>query len=254
MSILTTCSLLPIKTDDCRKYTGIAFDGCFFYLTSPQSCLIDKLDACFESVETIETCRGYTSICYDERERCFWAVSAEEAGKIFKLDRCFCEVGCIYIEDLPDNCSNVVSIAYDCKRDILVVAFPKMIIEITKKGCGIRLIETPRRTSTRAVLMIPPYYVAAYRGRCHQFIGIYDCDGQEIKRCKFPRKYIIEGLVFYSCWDEEEENYYIYALAAKHCRYPYIVKLRLDLCYAGMELEDCSNKRIVCESDPEETE
>jgi len=147
MSILTTCSLLPIKTDDCRKYTGIAFDGCFFYLTSPQSCLIDKLDACFENVETIETCRGYTSICYDERERCFWAVSAEEAGKIFKLDRCFCEIGCIYIEDLPDNCSNVVSIAYDCKRDILVVAFPKMIIEITKKGCGIRLIETPRRTS-----------------------------------------------------------------------------------------------------------
>jgi len=75
-----------------------------------------------------------------------------------------------------------------------------------------------------------------------------------MKRCRFPRKYIIEGLVYYSCCEEDEEKHYIYALAAKHCRYPYIIKLRLDLCYAGMELEDCSNIQPVRESDPEELE
>lgn len=258
MSILTTCSLLPIRSTDCKKYSSIAFDGCFFYLTSSQGCFIHKFDCCFEKVECIETCRSYDCICYDQQEQCFWASLVEDTSKIVKLDRCFCEIGCISLSGFPDHCTRIMSIAYDCKRDTLVLAFPKNIVEITKEGCCIRLIETPHRTYTRSVLVVPPYFIAAYKERHHQYIGIYDWDGQEIGRCRFPRKYVINGLAFTSCWENGRRQLYLYVLTAKHYRYPYVIKLLLDPCYEEIECCECSSplpeRDIEAEFLPRETE
>jgi len=239
MNILSTCSLVPIRTPDCRTYSGMAFDNCFFYLTSPQGCFINKFDTCFEMLESIETCRSYDCICYDQTDQCFWASCAAEFNKIFKLDCHFREIACLYIDDAPIECTKIVSISYDCMRNTLFIAYVDSIIEISKNGSCIRLIETPYKTRNRSILIMPPYYVTVSTERYQQFIGIYDGNGQLIKRCRFPRKYAIKSILLYSCREDQELNYYFYMLASKHRRYPYIIKCKFAPCSMNIILYDC---------------
>ncbi|HPW00375.1 MAG TPA: hypothetical protein PLP20_04915, partial [Oscillospiraceae bacterium] len=78
---------VALPTDLCKRYHGIAFDGCFFYLTMPQDCKIYRFRRDFTPSTCFEVDKPYSSICYDSSENCFWA-SVDKLGiVIYKLNR-----------------------------------------------------------------------------------------------------------------------------------------------------------------------
>ena len=117
---------LPVK-----RARSMAYDGCHYYLTSPQlcdcSCNIHKLNSRFHQVDIISATRPYTCLCYDSAERCFWASCDNNAAYIYKLTADFIETDRISIANAA---TPVRSISHDCAHNTLIVAYDDHIAEV----------------------------------------------------------------------------------------------------------------------------
>ncbi|MEG1743033.1 MAG: hypothetical protein RR246_02585, partial [Clostridia bacterium] len=80
-----------------ERYSGLAYDGRSLYLPLMRECKILQLDECFKCQKTFDTCRMYNKLCYDPSEKCFWASADKCVPIIYKLNECFQETDCIYI-------------------------------------------------------------------------------------------------------------------------------------------------------------
>lgn len=98
MAVLNIEEICFFDCIDNLRFSGIAFCGEQFYITSPKSCEIVIFDSCFKKKRCVKTCREYTSICYDENEQCFWALAEKSKNSIFKISDKLKEVDCISVK------------------------------------------------------------------------------------------------------------------------------------------------------------
>ncbi|MGB8452213.1 MAG: hypothetical protein WCD89_07755 [Anaerocolumna sp.] len=239
MDVLEPYRVLPFPTDCYMLYKGIAFDGCFFYLTMPKNCRIYKFDPDFRQEGIIETNKPYSCICYDNTENCFWASADKINTMIFKLDCNMKEIDLLQLGTFSIFCSNIKSLSYNCKNNSLFVAYKDFIAEILKDGESICLQET-QRGYCNAILSIAPYYMISTHFGNSQCISIYTGDGCLIKSFQFSNIYKIEDILFYPCNKKDKNILSIYILATKHCCYPRLLLCKLEGC--GMVLCSCNYK------------
>lgn len=229
MDILEPFSILSIPTENNLLYKGIAFDGRFFYLTLPRSYCIHQFNLDYEMVKILDVKKPYSCICYDNTQNCFWATFDKKTGVIYKLDHNLREIDFIRI---PPGCHGhtpVKGLAYNCEKNLLVIAFSSRLIEISKEGV-VQSCKTSNNGYFTSILSIAPFYIASLSKRNSQHICIYDIDGCILACYQFPITYQIEAMVFYPWKKEECAPLEIHILATKHYCYPRLLKIKLEKC------------------------
>lgn len=218
-------SLKQIASDNGMKYTGITFDGNYFYLTQPAGCRILKYDMQYKLVNIIETSKSYSAICYDTREHCFWAVNNKGHNQVYKLNKAMLEMDCISVK-MGELCgAQITGISYDCEDDLILLSFPHHIVALNKNSCippTIRLCI--KDAFCLSVMSVAPYYIVACLRDNEEYTCIYTNEDRLLKKCAFSKEYIIEDFVLYF----SNDKLYYYVLATKGGCYPYLIRFELD--------------------------
>ncbi|MEG2038388.1 MAG: hypothetical protein RRZ73_01540 [Oscillospiraceae bacterium] len=209
------------------KYKGLAFDGCYFYLTCPDLCTIVKYDKHFCEDETVKTQKAYTSICFDQKHKCFWAAASKCPCKLFKLDCCLREIDFIKVTPC-DNCGSVITgVSYDCMNDRLVATFTNCIVSVDPQNPQNHIMLQKSTSSWfTGVLSVAPSLITSEMQNGKQCLIVYDEQSQLKYRLDIPNEYIFETVVFKPCKNITS----FYVLAIKNGCYPYILEVCEDCC------------------------
>ncbi|MEG2440040.1 MAG: hypothetical protein RSB37_00890 [Acetivibrio sp.] len=231
------------------KYNGIAFDGCYFYFTCTNICEIIKYDICFCEVGCYKTKRVYNSICYDNKENCFWAASERNPCKVFKLDSKFMEIDCLMVCQY-NNCDGIiVGVSYDCQSHSLVIAFTNRIVQMDTLDCTKQRILQKGccEVNIGVVSIAPDYILTTIQGKT-QSISIYGCEDEVKEKYEVPPEYYVRSILFYPCKTECETKYVCYILAVKNCGHTYLLEWEMNA--ASLNINECNF--CICHRDCEE--
>lgn len=230
MLTLQIKGVFQIKTGCPYKYRGIANDKLNFYFSIPEVCEIHKYDLCLENKEVIKTCRGYSSICYDEKNKCFWAISSKTSNKIFKLDLLLKEKEYIIVNDEKMSFISLTGVSCKYDSDKLVVVFNGKIGEVDKNsGAKISIIQKGSINRFKSVEALNEYYVVSKRKNCDSLVSIYSYSDKLEMQCCIPEEYDIEDMthIYYEYGGCEIDPIF-HILATKKGKGPYLLKCGIE--------------------------
>lgn len=250
----------PLSSKCQTRYKGLAYDGCWFYLTVYCECRVVRFDSCFHEEKSFDTCRCYRCICYDLKEKCFWASDSQCLSTVFKLDECFHEIDSIRIHS-SDECGGLVTgISYNCCDDSLLVSFTGGVVCVNKQHPekSMTLAKTCREWIL-GLVSICPYYLIYSVSEQKKTIRVCCHNGRPIKEICVPGEMIIESAVFFPCAKDCSDCHF-YVLISKHGCYPYILDCIMEydaicdgICDCNYEIcdrdcnEDCEHKKCCCD-------
>lgn len=242
---------LPKDYDE--KFSGITFDGCFFYLTISNKNCVYQFDKDFKQVGCLKTIRPYAGICYDYFENCFWTFEDRIDSPIYKLNFNFKEMDQIKVNDV---CSTIRGISYDCDKDVVVVAYSDQIIEVSKKDNTICTLQKDFIRLCDGVLSISPYHAVILSDEFDQKIKFYDEKNRTIKTIELLGDYCIKDIVFYPCKKTSRFEIEIILLSTNSCNCSKIFHCNISgcdikLCCCNYMIKKfhpgCRNKRKPCD-------
>ncbi|MEG2072751.1 MAG: hypothetical protein RRY47_06160 [Oscillospiraceae bacterium] len=235
------------------KFRGIAFDGCYFYLTNPSLCEIIRLDREFCETACFEVQRPYTSICFDLGRECFWAATDDCCRLIFKLDLQMVETDCITLPGF-DKCGGLITgLSSNCENNRLLISFPNCLVELDPdcpRKC--RLLQTACSAWNTGVCSVSPCYLLNEAREVTRYISIYDGGGELLCRYETPPGYAVEAMVFCPCTRHCDNRLHFYLLVTKNGCYPYILDWtpdcpELQICHCNFQI--CNRK---CPHEPQD--
>ncbi|MEG1292696.1 MAG: hypothetical protein RSD33_00665 [Clostridium sp.] len=225
MDLFECIKEVPIRSNCKALYEGMAFDGCCYYFLIPYMRKIMKTNECFAEPEYYETCRDYTCICYDYEDDCFWAASKKCCNKIFKLDCCFKEVDCLFLNDNKESGNPIVGISYDCHDNTLLIAFSGCIAELNKDTGQLCIIFSSTSVQMASILSISPGYIFTAEKDNNLYLFVVDCNNQIVKDYCIHKDCVFKNMVLNPCSDCG--NLIIDCLAIKKGCYPHIIKTEI---------------------------
>lgn len=241
MDALSPHTTLTIPSDCHGSFSGIAFNGCFFYLTAPQESSIYKFERDFRIVDSIKINRPYDCICYDHVKDCFWVAEKKHDDMIFELDCNMKEIGQLRIKTYQKPCSPIIDLSFDCEKDAILAAYKDHIASVSKGSGRANRIRETREGFYTAVLSIAPYYAVVRQDEKGQAFQILTCNGRRIKNIRIPSSYSIKAAMFYPCNERRQDELEFILLATKaDCNQT--VLLKISVC--GLNLSGCNDK--VC--------
>lgn len=168
---------------DIPRFNGVAYDGCWFYMTVSGEHKIMKYNKAFKLLECFDTRKAYTYICYDSREQCFWATVHSDATHIYKLNDSFELIDTLCLSTETVGGSDITGIAYNHNLDLLLISFEKGIDCIEKSSLKQRiLVYSKYQERIRGVVGLYSNYFAYVISRPRSEIHIYSNSGSLIKK------------------------------------------------------------------------
>lgn len=235
----------PIDTTGVRVGNGMAFDGCFYYITAICTPEIMKYNNCFKPVTCISTERVYSCICFDPKNKCFWAAAKGEFGRIFQLNCNMAEVDCL---SLGYNLyGEITGLSYNCCEDKLLVALSDSIYKISCSGdTAQKLLCIPGSLIT-GVLSGCGGLLVTYIVKGTQQTAIYsDCNKIYDTFC-IPCSYLIKSIIWGPCTCHNNCcEFIVHVLAIKKGCYPYILTLKICGCLPEFPLSCCECGEECC--------
>ncbi len=196
--MLTIQKEIPLPASPPVRYTGMAFDGASFYVTAGCGCKIYQYSKCFCPECSFETCRNYSSLCFDPEEQCFWASCDSCRGVIFKLNACFQEADCltILIPSREIGPGLVTGISYQCGSRKLIVAFATCLVRVdpSRQEKPVLLLKTRGEWLT-GVVPLCPYLLCFSIAEGRQRLHLLSADGKRLRDCDICRDSLIESAV-----------------------------------------------------------
>ncbi|MEG0846818.1 MAG: hypothetical protein RR090_06245 [Niameybacter sp.] len=208
-----------MRTFYLEDITSITFNGLRFVCLDPCNSRIILVDESFNTLETICAQHKYTSICFDSIERCYWAISDNNASVIYQIDSCFNEINKIYIKNIRRF--KATGISYNCCEKKIWIAFPSYTGYL-EKGCD-NLVYIQNRQETminKAILSLPLCEVVSYQEDCKQFIEVCVPEGYKDFNRGIPKGYTVEDICLVSCMNNKIEqftSYKICLLLSENC-------------------------------------
>ena len=227
MNLLEYIIKTPIPKHCGETYSGMAFDGCNYYLLLPCMCRIIKINLQCKGTTVISTEREYSCICYDYEECCFWAASRDCFSRIYKLNCNFEEIDCIVVRGCSEWSGVITGIAYDCRADTLLVALGGSVVEVDKETEQVWMKHKAPSLWITGICCVSPYYIITAIKDCKQYIMKFDRNNQLLETCLVPCEYIVKGIVFNPC-GEECGGYVFDILVNKSGNYPYMIKVKME--------------------------
>ncbi|MEG2082398.1 MAG: hypothetical protein RR011_04130, partial [Oscillospiraceae bacterium] len=227
MTTLQITSIQPLEGKHCNSYAGIAYDGRFFYFTLPNCCQVHRMNACLSGAQYIDTCREYTSICYDKALKCFWALAYHQPSKIYKLDPCLQEIDCLTV---CSPCAKPVTLTgVTCKEgtNMLLVSCLGGIAQVSKcESSTLSIVKKSGGTMkyTSVERLDGGYCYSALGCGCSTLVLNNPCQCESALQCCIPAEYEVEDMTSFHCRYNGEIEQGLYILATKHCSYSYLIK------------------------------
>ncbi|MEM1483322.1 hypothetical protein V6615_00430 [Oscillospiraceae bacterium PP1C4] len=242
----------PLPAECCLTYDGMAFDGCNYIFTVCGECVLIKYNLSFCEKECIPTCREYSCICYDTKEKCYWAASRKCYYKIFKLSKCFQEIDFIDVHSCQECGAIITGLSYDCCDDSILVATPICVTRVSKCSEIITVLQESCEEWITGVLSLSPGYIITAINNSTQYIYTYAQNGSLMKMYCTPRDYIVKNIIFNPCEKEKCKDIILYVYAIKKGCYPYMCKVILQPCQLGFIPYDCNYDicHVCCDDHP----
>ena len=247
MDAFDPCGIITLPTENYNVFRGIAFDGCFFYLTMPKKRCVYKLTEDFDPIRVYYVNKPYAQICYDHKSNCLWATEDRRKNLIYKLDLKMNEIDRIQIMGCPESCSNIMGLSYNCEKNVLIAAYMKCVLEISIESSRSKVLLKLCEGCCTGVLSIAPYNVVAVKEERKQEIRIFSEENCLIKSFYVPDLYGVKDLLFYPYSENKSFEIELMLLAAKHFCYPRILRCRIK---GGFILSNCNYE--ICGACPEE--
>ena len=223
---------LPFSRDS--NPGGIAFDGGFFYITVPQERVVHKLNKSFAIADSVQVDKPYTVICYDTKDKVFWAAVDEQGDVVYKLNRHLKCIGRleIKIDRGPIQGLTIQGLTYNCVKNVLLAAYADSVVEISKENGHACILHSCDARSYAGAMSMAPYYGVAWQDVSRGCkVIIYTSKGQVARSFCIPGKYTVEDILFYPCGTADRFAFDIFVLALGECDVPVV------LCYT---LVDCA--------------
>jgi hypothetical protein len=132
MKNLFCLSKTKLNNIEKKPFSGMAFDGEYFYTCFHKSSNIYMFNLEGDFIKSCNTERPYTSLCYDTVEKCFWAVSEENNEILYKLNLEFIIIEEIKI--LTEYLESINSISYNHNDDNLIITTYEGVYIVKKSG------------------------------------------------------------------------------------------------------------------------
>lgn len=227
------------------SYDGVAFDGCSYYFLIPCVNKIMKTDRCYTCTDCFETQREYHCICYDYKERCFWAASRKCCHKIFKLDCCLREIDCLTISTGQEAGGIITGIAYHCGSDTLLVTFAGGVAEVNKESEHMTIRYKSCSLWILGICCVCPYYMIYGIQDGKQQLLLLDDENRCLYSETLPSRYTLKGILYNPCI-KEEKDYRFELLVNKRGCYPYMRYAKL--CPAVISFHPCQCNQSICKN------
>lgn len=242
-------SELPLAAPCGTRYRGFCYDGCWFYVTEERGRTVHKLDACFREEGCYETCRSYTSLCYDLENDCFWGASTPCPATLFRLDTCFREVDAVHVR-IPDTCVGVITgVSYDCGRKGLLISCGAGIVRVAPGAPGESRVFIPSaRSWMQGVVALAPYCFVWSEECGQKLVRVYSQCGKCVQECVLGEEQCVESAVFFPS-TQDFCHLHFYVLVSKCGRYPAVLDCVLQ--DDGLNVCDCNYAlcKRCCSSD-----
>lgn len=194
--ILEPDVVITLPAESGKKFTGIAFDCHFFYMALPQEHKICQFNQEFILVNCFQVNRPYHTICYDGRERCFWAAQDKQNRVIYRLDGNMRETGFLELCNCIPSESQITGISCNWDNSSLYVSFTDYTAEFSQGGELIRSLQKTNDGRYTGVLSIPPYFALIRACKHAQWLQIFSDRNQLMFNLNIPDGYHIEGILF----------------------------------------------------------
>lgn len=167
---LTLESKIPLEMIESRPYSKMAFDGAYFYCCTGKSRKLYKFSQSGEFICDYDTKRLVSSLCFDFSENCFWAISANSRGAIYKLDTNLCEIEATYI---PCYGEQYRDISYSSALDALFLCGVKSVVKLQRDGTLSPVYNSDIRTEFGGTSPIgrDVLIVCSYQHGCPDIVG-----------------------------------------------------------------------------------
>ena len=206
---------LTFSPECCKEYTGMAFDGNYFFLTVPSELKICKFSLDFILCCLIDTCRPYTSISYDNKENCFWAWNEDSAKTLFKLDREMKEISRVGLCPQDGSCPRITAVSYHRQTNTFLAAFTNTVAEFKKNGQFIRTLQEADNIQFSSVLSVLSCYATVCASGGNQVIQFFTFQGRLVTSASLPAACRVIDIAFHTCPEPDRKAIILSILAAK---------------------------------------
>ncbi|MEG1803145.1 MAG: hypothetical protein RR223_06635 [Lachnospiraceae bacterium] len=249
MSIVKQMEEIPIPPENGSAYDAMTFDGTYYYFLLSCKKTIVKTNMRYVTKNTYSLCREYHTICYDSKEKCFWASSKKCCNRIFKLDGKMREIDCIHICDCGETTGVITGLSYNCCKNMLLVAFPGCIVEVDKKTEQIEGKHKVHGLRINSVLSLCPGYLVSGWKENQQYIYIFDCEDHLVHEESVCKCSCIKDMIFNPCKSTCEVLVFELLVCKKEC-YSYVIKAITGYEEIGFIPEPCNYN--ICRHHEEE--
>lgn len=228
MELLRVSNKTALPTHCYSTYKGIAFDGCYYYLTCPEKGLIVKYNKNFCEVERFKTCKPYHCISYNGNDHSFWVSNNNRPHQLFKLNHDLKEIDCITLTLHECRGKHITGISVDCKTNHLLISFEQMIISIhPDQEKETRILRKTCHSQSMAITAISPTILIVEWHNNKQYIALYDAHFHLLNKIRVPRGYDVKNIVFNPCCTLSEQHHFN-LLATKNGCYSYVLHCVID--------------------------
>ena len=197
MSRYDTCT--PIQLHDAQLMT-FAFDGCFYYFVYCDRVI--KTDMSLQKNDCFQVARGYHHLCYDQQDRCFWAMSNEDNSMLYALDMNFQECDCIPIQGLSNTRSYVTGMTYDLCENQILVAMEHSLVRVAKNGDCCKCIRFKETTLLGIASLSPGCILYAYGKNGYTF-QVLKPNGKRHELCPITQGVQVLAMVIDVCCEDQ---------------------------------------------------
>ena len=221
---------LTFSPECCKEYTGMAFDGNYFFLTVPSELKICKFSLDFILCCFIDTCRPYTSISYDNKENCFWAWNEDSAETLFKLDREMKEISRIGLCPQDGSCPRITAVSYHRQTNTFLAAFTNTVAEFKKNGQFIHTLQEADNIQFSSVLSVLSCYATVCDSGGNQVIQFFTFQGRLVTSASLPAACRVIDIAFHTCPEPDRKAIILSILAAKPDHTICVPRCKIDVC------------------------
>lgn len=170
---------------------GLASDGCWLYLTKFREYAVEKLTPAGELLKCYPTHRPYSCLCYDPKDRCFWASCEQCPYTLFKLNSFFQEIDHLYLHFCKTGQVTGIALQRCSNRLLVSLSFGLALIDKT----GRMLMEQRKCDGRQGVLSLCPDAISWSWDTKRTMIQLINSKLEIVRFCSFPNADRVEGAV-----------------------------------------------------------
>lgn len=209
-------------------FTGVAYDGCWFYLTVKGEHRIIKTDVNFMQAQYFKTCRCYSHICYDGTENCLWAIDSYDSSYVFKLNESFEEIDALSILAPEGKERKITGISYNYCSDNLIIAFEDSIMSVNKHSSIINtILDHQDHEKITGLADIFSCYICYGLLKTKNEIYVYSNFGRFIAKFYLPYNLKLDSMVLVPK-EGEFNQFHLYFLATNEDEEQYILNYLIE--------------------------